>query len=39
MFDSGVECTVSVWGKPHKVTVYPKSKSVWIATGNYMGNR
>jgi len=39
MFDLGVERTVSVWGKPHKVTVYPKSKSVWIATGNYMGNR
>ena len=37
MFDLGVERTVSVWGKPHKVTVYPKSKSVWIATGNYMG--
>lgn len=28
-----------VWGKPEKVTVYQKSKSVWIAVGTYMGER
>ena len=28
---------VTVWDKPHEVTVYQKSKSVWIATGTYMG--
>jgi hypothetical protein len=27
---------VTVWGKPHEVTVYRESKAVWIATGRYM---
>lgn len=27
---------VSVWGKRYPVTVYQKSKSVWIASGTYM---
>lgn len=30
---------VNVWDKPHEVTVYQKSKSVWIAVGEYMGER
>jgi len=37
MFDPGTERTVSVWGKPHKVTVYRMSKTVCTATGDYMG--
>ena len=31
--------TVKVWDKPHAITVYRKSKSVWIAVGEYMGER
>jgi hypothetical protein len=31
------EITVQVWGKPQKIVVYKKSKTVWIAVGNYMG--
>jgi hypothetical protein len=31
------EHTVLVWGKQHSVTTYRKSKSVWVATGTYMG--
>jgi hypothetical protein len=27
--------TVTVWGKPHVVTVYQKSKSEWIVAGQY----
>lgn len=27
--------TVIVWGKPVEVSVYQKSKTVWIATGSY----
>ncbi|UPJ31018.1 hypothetical protein [Bradyrhizobium sp. CW1] len=30
------EYKVTVWGKPHAVTVYQKSKSVWEAVGHYM---
>jgi len=37
MFDPGIERTVSVWGKPHKVKVYRKSKTVYTVTGDYMG--
>jgi hypothetical protein len=33
------EHTVTVWGNPEKVEVYQKSKSVWIAVGDYMGQR
>lgn len=32
------QLTVMVWGKPHTITVYRKSKSIWIAVGNYMGD-
>ena len=31
--------TVSVWNKPCEISVYQKSKSVWIAVGEYMGER
>ena len=31
--------TVLVWGKPQEISVYQKSKSVWIAVGAYMGER
>jgi len=34
-----VERTVHVWDKPHVITVYQKSKCVWIAVGDYMGER
>jgi hypothetical protein len=33
------ERTVYVWDKPHVITVYQKSKSVWIAVGDYNGER
>ena len=33
-----IKRTVKVWDK-HEVTVYKKSKSVWIAAGEYMGKR
>ncbi len=33
------EHTVEVWGKSYTVTTYQKSKSVWIAVGDYMGKR
>lgn len=28
---------VTVWGKTYDVETYQKSKSVWIASGEYMG--
>ena len=28
---------VKVWDEPHEVSVRQKSKSVWIASGDYMG--
>jgi hypothetical protein len=33
------ERTVQVWDHPHVISVYQKSKSVWIAVGDYMGQR
>ena len=30
---------VEVWSKRYEITVYQKSKSVWIAAGDYMGHR
>jgi hypothetical protein len=30
---------VTVWGEACPVGVYQKSKSVWVATGGYMGQR
>jgi hypothetical protein len=32
-----VEHRVIVWDKPQTVSVHQKSKSVWIASGEYMG--
>lgn len=29
---------VEVWGKPYDVTVSQRSKSVWVASGEYMGH-
>jgi hypothetical protein len=33
------ERTVQIWDQPHVISVYQKSKSVWIAVGDYMGQR
>jgi hypothetical protein len=30
---------VQVWGKPYTITIVQQSKSVWIAVGDYMGDR
>jgi hypothetical protein len=30
------EHVVKVWNRPHTVTVHQKSKSVWVAVGDYM---
>lgn len=30
---------VQVWGEPYTVEVFAKSKSVWVAVGDYMGKR
>lgn len=32
-----MERTVQVWGQPQKVDVWQKSKAVWVASGDYMG--
>lgn len=32
-----IKQVVNVWGKPYEITVYQKSKSVWEAVGEYMG--
>ena len=29
--------TVAVWGRLQNIIVYQKSKTVWVATGKYMG--
>jgi hypothetical protein len=34
--DGELSRVVSVWGKPQKIWVYRKSKSVWVAVGEYM---
>jgi hypothetical protein len=31
--------TVHVWAVPHIITVYQKSKTVWVAVGDYRGER
>ena len=31
------ERKVNVWGKPYVISVYQKSKTVWIARGDYHG--
>ena len=37
--EEAVEHTVSVWDRPHQVSSYQKSKTVWIAVGKYHGER
>ena len=36
MDDGERQRRVRVWDRPYTVTVYQKSKSVWIAVGSYM---
>ena len=31
--------TVHVWAIPHVITVYQKSGTMWVAVGNYRGER
>ena len=31
--------TISVWDKSYEISVYQKSITVWIAVGEYMGER
>lgn len=31
------ERTVYVWDKPHKITIHHKSRTIWIARGEYRG--
>lgn len=33
------EHTVKVWNTSYTITVYEKSRTVWIAVGEYMGER
>jgi hypothetical protein len=33
------EHNVTVWSQSHTASVYQKSKSVWVAVGDYMGER
>ena len=37
MSDGELRGKVLVAGRPHEISVYRKSKSVWIAVGDYMG--
>jgi hypothetical protein len=39
MSDGELRRKVLVGDKPHAISVYRKSKSVWIAAGDYMGVR
>jgi hypothetical protein len=36
--DYSFERMVMVWGEPQTVTVYQRSRTVWVAIGDYMGN-
>jgi hypothetical protein len=36
MSEGELKRRVSVWGKPYEISLYRKSKSVWIAVGDYM---
>jgi len=31
--------TVHVWAVPHVITIYQKSEAVWLAVGDYRGER
>jgi hypothetical protein len=37
--DRIVKQTVRVWEQLQEITVYQKSKSVWVAVGDYKGER
>ncbi len=37
MIGPAYERTVAVCGRLQTVTIYQKSKTVWVATGKYMG--
>jgi hypothetical protein len=39
MMGSEREHKVTVWSTSHSVTVYQKTKSVWVAIGSYMDVR
>jgi hypothetical protein len=30
---------VMVWNEPYEISIFQKSKSVWIAVGEYMGKQ
>lgn len=34
-----MERTVKVWDQDVKISVYQKSKTVWMAVGKYLGHR
>jgi hypothetical protein len=34
-----MELTVEVWSRRYEISVYQKSKSVWVAVGDYEGQR
>jgi hypothetical protein len=34
-----IKTIVKVWDKPYEISVHQKSKTVWIAVGEYMGER
>jgi hypothetical protein len=39
MSQQSYERIVHVWAIPHVITVYRKSETVWVAVGDYMGER
>jgi hypothetical protein len=39
LMDKIMKQTVRVWDELQEITVYQKSKSVWVAVGEYMGDR
>ena len=39
MSNISLQEVVTVWGKSYEITVYQKSKSVWVAVGEYMEER
>jgi hypothetical protein len=39
MTQEAYERTVHVWAIPHVITVYQKSNAVWLAVGDYRGER
>ena len=39
MIGQAFERTVTVWNESCSVTAYHQSKTVWVAVGDYMGER